>query len=238
MSIKVILFDLDGTLLPLDPKAFEKAYFGMLASKLSSRGYETEQLVKAIWSGTVAMVDNNGKKTNEAVFWDRFSEIYGDKAREDMPYFDEYYRTDFDKVKISCGYTPQADAAIKELKSLGYKVVLATNPLFPSIATEKRAAWAGLDIKDFELFTTYENSHYCKPNPAYYLEIVDKLGVLPTECMMVGNDVEEDMIAQSLGMKVFLITDCLINKKEKDISVYPHGDIDALVCYIKNNFCF
>ena len=49
---------------------------------------------------------------------------------------------------------------------------------------------------------------------------------------MVGNDVKEDMIAESLGMKVFLLTDCLINKEEKDISVYPNGDLNALLAYV------
>lgn len=49
---------------------------------------------------------------------------------------------------------------------------------------------------------------------------------------MVGNDVGEDMIAQTLGMKVFLLTDCLINKEDTDISVYPHGSFDELLAYI------
>ena len=50
---------------------------------------------------------------------------------------------------------------------------------------------------------------------------------------MVGNDVGEDMIARDLGMQVFLLTDCLINRKEKDISVYPNGSFDELMDYIR-----
>ena len=50
---------------------------------------------------------------------------------------------------------------------------------------------------------------------------------------MVGNDVGEDMIAESLGMKVFLMPECLINKKDKDISVYPQGSFEQLIEYIK-----
>lgn len=49
---------------------------------------------------------------------------------------------------------------------------------------------------------------------------------------MVGNDVTEDMVAETLGMKVFLLTDCLINKENKDISVYPHGDFAQLLQFI------
>ena len=49
---------------------------------------------------------------------------------------------------------------------------------------------------------------------------------------MVGNDVGEDMIAQQLGMKVFLLTDCIINKEEKDIAKYPQGSFEELKEYI------
>ena len=50
---------------------------------------------------------------------------------------------------------------------------------------------------------------------------------------MVGNDVNEDMVAGTLGMKVFLLTDCLINKENVDISQYPHGNYDDLLSYVK-----
>ena len=110
--------------------------------------------------------------------------------------------------------------------------MLATNPLFPVVATESRIRWAGLKKEDFELVTTYENSRHCKPNPDYYKDIMEEIKVRPQECLMVGNDVKEDMIAESLGMKVFLLTDCLINKEEKDISVYPNGDFNELLAYV------
>ena len=66
------------------------------------------------------------------------------------------------------------------------------------------------------------------------MEILDKIGCKPEECVMVGNDVTEDMVAETLGMKVFLLTDCLINKEEKDISAYPHGGFKELKEYIAN----
>jgi FMN phosphatase YigB (HAD superfamily) len=102
------------------------------------------------------------------------------------------------------------------------------------MATERRIAWAGLSTTDFELYTTYENSRFCKPNPAYYLEVMQKLGVAPEECLMVGNDVEEDMIAETLGCRVFLLTNDLINRGGTDISRYPNGDYRDLIEFIKN----
>ena len=112
-------------------------------------------------------------------------------------------------------------------------MVLATNPLFPAIATGKRMEWAGLKAADFELVTTFENSSYCKPNPAYYRQILQTIGETPENCIMVGNDVTEDMVARDLGMEVFLLTDCMINKENKDISQYPHGSFDALQQFLE-----
>ena len=99
--------------------------------------------------------------------------------------------------------------------------MLATNPISPALATDWRIRWAGLKPEDFELYTTFENSHYCKPNLKYYEEILQKLNVRPEECLMVGNDVEEDMITRQMGMQVFLLTDCLISRHGADINEYP-----------------
>jgi phosphoglycolate phosphatase-like HAD superfamily hydrolase len=58
--ITTVLFDLDGTLLPMDQDAFTRGYFKFLAAKLAPHGYEPKQLVEAIWTGTEAMVRNDG----------------------------------------------------------------------------------------------------------------------------------------------------------------------------------
>jgi hypothetical protein len=49
---------------------------------------------------------------------------------------------------------------------------------------------------------------------------------------MVGNDVDEDMVAETLGMQVYLITDCMINKHGKDISVYNRGSFEDLAGFL------
>ncbi len=232
MKIKMVLFDLDGTLLPMDQNKFMQAYFGGLAQKLAPHGYDPKTLVDAIWTATGAMVKNDGTKTNEEAFWERFCRVFGRNVREDEPYFNEYYVESFDRVKDSCGYDGCAAASVRRIKEMGLRVALATNPLFPSIATEKRIGWTGLSPDEFELFTTYENSSFCKPNLDYYRAIIKQLGISAEECLMVGNDVAEDMVAKKLGMKVFLLTDCLLNKNGEDISEYPQGSFPELLEYI------
>lgn len=226
--MKTVLFDLDGTLLPMDQDEFIKAYFGGLATKLVPYGYEPDKLIQGIWAGTKAMIMNDGTMTNEERFWMAFSSLYAEDVRKDEPLFDDFYHNEFQFVSFSCGHAPQASQIIEWLKEQGCRCVLATNPIFPAIATGSRMQWAGLKAEDFDLVTTYENSGFCKPNPAYYREILTKIGEVPENCIMVGNDVTEDMVAQEMGMQVFLLTDCMVNKDHKDISQYPHGSFDAL----------
>lgn len=230
--MKAVMFDLDGTLLPMVTGAFTKAYFGGLAKKLAARGYEAQPLIDGVWKGTYAMIKNDGSKTNEQAFWDAFCRIFGEKARTDIPYFDEFYKTDFNNIKTACGFNEKAGETVKELKKRGYKIIVATNPLFPMIAQQNRLRWAGVDLADVDYITSYENSHYCKPNTAYYSEILAVNGLKPEDCVMVGNDVDEDMIAQKVGIRVFLLPECLINSENKDTSVYPQGGFDELLRFI------
>ncbi len=229
MSIKAILFDLDGTLLPMDQEQFVKAYLKLLAAKLAPLGYEANKLVECIWTGTGAMVQNDGSVRNEQRFWDVFCSMYSTEAMAaHKPTIDRFYAEEFNLARETCGYAPMARSILNRVHDAGWMAVLATNPIFPARATENRIRWAGLGPEEFELYTTYENSSYCKPNPKYYLEILDKLGLAPEECVMVGNDVEEDMIAATLGMQVFLLTDCLISRHGTDLSAFPHGNFDDL----------
>ena len=140
----------------------------------------------------------------------------------------------FDAVVLRAAVCAAAAPAVREIRSLGYQVILATNPLFPAVATQSRIRWAGLTPEDFERITTYENARFCKPNPDYYQEILGKLNLNPSDCLMVGNDVDEDMIAETLGMRVFLLTDCLINRTGKDISRYPSGGFTELLQYVRS----
>lgn len=236
MKLTTVLFDLDGTLLPMDNDAFTKGYFKLLAANLAPHGYEPKQLVDAIWAGTAAMVKNDGSQSNEAVFWKKFAGIYGEKALADKALFNEFYANEFRGAKGFCGMNPKAANVVHTAKEMGLRVALATNPIFPAVATRSRIRWAGLESEDFELYTTYENIGYCKPNPEYYREIAKRLNVKPEQCLMVGNDVTEDMIAEEVGMKVFLLTDCLINKERKDINQYSRGSFDQLLQFIADEY--
>lgn len=231
--IKAVLFDLDGTLLPMDQDVFFKEYFKLLAAKLYPYGYtDVKRLVSVIWSGVDAVIKNDGSSTNEAVFRDWFVGHLPEAEPEHFDVLEEFYNNEFLSLRSICGFNADADRAVKKIKKMGLPVVLATKPIFPKVAVERRMEWAGLDRNDFVHCTHYGNSCYCKPASGYYREIANKLGVTPEECLMVGNDISEDMAAEGAGMKVFLLTDCLINTENKDISQYPNGGFAELLEYI------
>ena len=227
--IDTVLFDLDDTLLPMDQDLFVQTYMNLLAKKLAPHGYEPRHLVAAVWAGTHAMVENESEDTNEQVFWTDFCHIFGEGARKDEPLFEEFYAADFGNARKVCGFDPAAAEIVAMLKEKGVRMALATNPLFPAIATRQRIRWAGLDPEDFDLITTYENSRRCKPNPDYYREVLDKLGREAEQCIMVGNDVDEDILpARQVGMKTFLLKHSLLNRKERDLTGIEQGGFAEL----------
>jgi HAD superfamily hydrolase (TIGR01549 family) len=227
--MNTFIFDLDGTLLPMpSQQKFLEAYMKAVSGKVIKHGYEPQTLIKALMAGTEMMIKNDGSMTNEERFWLVFCEQLGEKARELEEVFEDFYRNEFALAKIATATHPLANTCVKLLKKKGYRVVLATNPLFPRIATLTRMLWAGLAPEEFDLITTYENSTYSKPNLEYYKEVLAGIGKEPEECIMVGNDVREDMCAARLGMDTFLLKDCLICPEGEDISGFQQGNFNDL----------
>jgi len=230
--VKTIFFDLDGTLLGLDEDKFIKLYFGTLGKKFALLGFEPNQFLNAVWYGTKKMRDNNGDNTNENVFWPAFYEmVEGDKKLIEEEFL-SFYQNDFDIVQNSTYLSVYPRLILDLLKKHHIRVFLATNPLFPEIATHKRVKWAGLEPTMFEWITTYENSNFSKPNLGYFKMITDKYQLVPSECMMVGNDAKEDMAASLLGMDTFLVTNHLNNEEQIDISQFKNGTLEEFYTYL------
>lgn len=227
--VQAVLFDLDGTLLPMVQEEFIKGYFGALCRRFAPKGYEPKRMIDTLWKGTAAMVRNDGSCPNRDRFWAAFAEEFGQERLQEIPEFDDFYGREFNEAAACTQPTPLADRCVKTLREKGYPVILATNPLFPRVGTLSRIRWAGLDAADFALITTYENATHCKPNPAYYADICAQMRLDPARCLMVGNDYTEDLAAAATGMEVFLVTDCLIAPEGADLSRVPHGTMAELL---------
>ncbi len=230
-KITTVLFDLDGTLLPMDLETFTSAYFAELAKKAAPFGFEAKSLTAAVWKGTKAMVQNDGTMKNCDRFWTVFAEEMGEKVLDLRPVFDGFYANEFNRVRAAVGENPLAKTAVAELKAKGFDVILATNPVFPAVGVRTRLSWIGLAPEDFSEVTSYEEYSFCKPNPAYFREILEKTGKRPEECLMVGNDAAEDLAAMEAGMDVYLCIDCLINRGNRDLSGIKQGSFQEFAAY-------
>ena len=231
--LNTFLFDLDGTLLPIDGDTFEREYFKRLCEMLKNE-FEPELTVKYMWEATKHMVINNeAEKTNKDVFMKKFSELTNRDADVMYDLFLNFYAGNYRTMGELVAPSEYIASSIKLLKQKGYRLIVATNPLFPVEAIDERIKWAGLDKSDFDYITSFEYMHFCKPNINYYKEILSIINKKPEDCIMVGNDVQEDLIAGELGIKTFLIEEHIINRKQTaPVSDYngTYQDFYSFVC--------
>ena len=238
--IKYIFFDLDGTLLGMDDKKFVETYLYFIhkgcfdENKFSLK--ESSYIIYQSLNKTIGDLESN--QTNLEKYYKYFKEYVGEENFNGyLDKFNKFYESSlFDKCKDSTFVNQNMVAAISYLKDRGYKLVIATNPFFPKLAIEKRIKWANLDINDFEFVTFGEESHYLKPHLEYYLEILKKLNIEnSSEVMMVGNDVEEDMVSSKLGFETYLVTDCMLSRYGCENKVKNKGTSSDFLVYVKEN---
>ena len=231
---KNYLFDLDGTLLPMDMEKFVEIYLASICKKFAPNiGIDPKLFAKGIWKGSGAMGKNDGDCLNIEVFWRTMNDVCGKDMRVFSDDFDDYYRNEFIAARQATSVTPYAKKSVELIKQHGGKMIVATNPIFPKAATYRRIEWAGLDVNDFEFITTYDNSSRCKPNLNYFYDICSICGIVPEESIMIGNDVDEDMCASRLGFDVYLVKDCMINRRNKDLRYYKSGSFEDFYNWLK-----
>jgi len=195
--LKAILFDLDDTLLVNSMETFVPAYFQAL-TRYVAHLIPPERLIVELLRATRAMEANDGTgPTNEEAFAAIFYPAIGYTSDEVKPLFEQFYTEEFPKLRRLTQALPEARPLVAWAFERGLQVAIATNPLFPRLPVEQRLEWAGVPATEFDyaLVTTYEDMHATKAHPAYYREILDRLGRQPGECLMVGDDWTRDMDA-------------------------------------------
>jgi HAD superfamily hydrolase (TIGR01549 family) len=157
------------------------------------------------------MVKNDGSRTNCEAYWNSFGAAVGGDMKPYISLTDAFYDGEYLTLKSITRENKWARELVDHLRDMGCKLVLATNPVFPPVAQKNRLAWSGVTADKFDYITDYESSRFCKPNPEYYLDICKRIGVAPSDCLMVGNDASDDMKgASEAGLDSYLVTDCLI----------------------------
>lgn len=233
-DVEYVLLDLDGTLLPLEIEEFLQDYFRLLTSEFRDLA-SPEKFIEVVMGATGEMIANSGECTNREVFRSVFFKQLGIKERREeiMKRFHKFYREKFPVLKREEYSAGRGKELVNLLLDRGYNLVLATNPIFPETAIRERIRWTGLDPDIFSYITSYENMHYAKPNPKYYQEIIKMLDCSPGECIMVGNDLKEDMAAGRVGIKTFLVEDYIRGEEEDGFEPNWQGSFEELLIHLR-----
>jgi FMN phosphatase YigB (HAD superfamily) len=200
-----LLLDLDGTLIGLNMETFVPA---MVSSMMSwfAPVIPGSLFLTALSRGFRSMTMNDDPDRNLLdIFLDTFTRSTALAPDEVVSRFDTYYRGPFRDLAVLAMPVPGVAALLGTAEKAGCRLTLATKPIFPASAIRERMAWAGLDESLFELITTAETMHFCKPRPGYWREILHRLGAEPTECLMAGNDLSQDLLAREVGIPVFIV---------------------------------
>lgn len=231
---KLIMSDLDNTLLPMYTQdKFVDIWFRDVAKVFRRHGIDPSVALNAMNDGCRAMIFNKGVKPNIDIFFDAACERSGFAREAIEPVIDEYYVTLFDNVREIARENPYAPEIARLMRSKAQYAVIATMPMFPLTACDQRMRWVGLRADMFDLVTTCDYSSYCKPNPAYYAEIMEDFGVTADETLMIGNDVREDMEpCEKLGVDVFLVKDHMITHG-LDYARFRQGKYEDLIKFLE-----
>jgi len=201
-----LLFDLDDTLLDTNLEVFIPGYFQALTQHLEKLLLPTVVL-RALIHGMRLMTENEDpRRTLQEVFEAGFYPMLGIAKTELVEELDSFYDQVFPTLRALTRPRPEAVPLIDWAMSCGYRIAIATDPLFPFKVTQHRLRWAGFDPERFELVSAFEDFHFTKAHPAYYAEVLGRLGWPDGPVLMVGNDVQRDLIpANQLGLKTYLI---------------------------------
>ena len=201
-----LLLDLDDTLLDTNMGEFIPAYFQALAKHLNGR-VKPDAMLPALMAGTNLMLaSDDPTHTLQEVFEAEFYSRLGIPKAGLTFEIDDFYDRVFPALQSVTKRREGTSELVEEAFAKGYRVVIATDPLFPRKAIYHRIRWAGLEPERFELISSFETFHFTKSHPAYYAEILGRLGWPDGPVLMVGNDVERDLApAQKLGLAAYQV---------------------------------
>lgn len=232
MSVQAVLFDLDGTLLPVDTDAFNEVYIPDVAAYMQAE-LGIPNAPALIAQGLRETAALHPDRTNQQAFFEPFRAVVGLSVEGFEAALAPYYQTRYTRFKAMCGLEPRAAEALRLCKSKGFQTAVATNPFFPRFVLQMRAEWAGVGPDLYDLITDYAHHNFVKPHTEYYREVAEQLGVPAAACVMVGNDAREDLIAARTGMRTFYLTDYAINREHLPEDCDGRGSWRELLAFLR-----
>ena len=230
-----LLLDLDGTLLDNEIGEFLPQYLKALGKHLASH-VAPDRLIPTLLTATQEMIQNNRpdltlKEVFEAKF---FSDLNLDREALQTG-IDEFYAEIFPGLRSHTSPRPEAITLVEYAVDCGYRIAIATNPLFPRSAILQRLEWANLSPQDypFSLIASYETFHFAKPNPVFFTEILARLGWPDGGVIMVGDDLYNDIYpARSIGIPTFWVAQDKNIGKDDPFTTTAQGSLGAVIPWL------
>ncbi|NWF68611.1 MAG: HAD-IA family hydrolase [Chloroflexi bacterium] len=192
--IKAVLLDLDNTLLDNPQDVFVVEYLRAVDQYFAEH-WQMSVSGALVKSTRIVLAARDAQQTNTSVVVDVLAKELQRPPKTIMELFEGFYQESYPALQQHSRPVAWAAELIQHLREEYFAVVIATNPLYPAEAIRQRLAWAGLPdtLEYYALVTHGDNMHFAKPDPAYYAEILARVGVEPDEALMVGDSLESDI---------------------------------------------
>jgi len=207
MMKTTLLIDLDGTLLGAHSRRLHWYFITAFVGELKNLGFGILKSLAILHKLKISVRDSS-HQMNGIPNWEKsivfFSQLTDLSPAQSRIHLTEMSMKCFVHARPSLYELKEAQDFILWAKD-HYRLILATNPMWPSAVVDYRLKIAGIAPSEFEFITHAENMSSCKPNVQYYSELKNKLNLRPEECFMIGNDEKKDGPARDIGIDVFII---------------------------------
>lgn len=201
--LHAVFLDLDNTMVLFDERSYFRQYFAKITpefSDLFTPGEFEERYLRA----ALSLKGNTGAVSNRDFFLENFCNGDACQGKAIWRRFMTFYGDGHSRIRVDASVPDGLNGVLDALRRSGLKLVIASNPVFPAAAQKGRLAWGDIDPGQFDFFTEIENMTFVKPRIGYYRQICQKIGEPPEACLMVGNDLQNDMVAKRAGLKTYL----------------------------------
>lgn len=196
MSIKAVIFDLDGTL--YDNSKIAKSI--IIRSLLNLRILSSERKCRHKMAGN--FYGSDGQTYPE--LFKRMSEMAGcTPAKAEKWFWDTYMPLQVKVLKQTCHRKPWVDATLSELKASGIKVACFSDY---GMVKEKLEA-LGIDCGQFDFIADAPSLGGLKPCKEGFLAVAKELGVSPEDALVVGDREDTDGVGAKLSGMQFILAD-------------------------------
>ncbi len=203
-----LLLDLDDTLLDSNMDNFIPVYFKALSGYLEDL-VSPDLMLSALMAGSRKMMNSNDpSQTLQEEFDAEFFPMLGVEREKLQFRINRFYEEIFPTLEYLTAPRTEAIELVHWALAQGIRLAVATNPLFPLAAIQHRMRWAELSPDDFPfvVVSAYEDFHFSKPNPAYFAEVLGRMGWPDGPAVMVGDDPDRDLKGSTiLGLPAYWV---------------------------------